>query len=68
MKAKLSDHAPNFSKVEVTLVDYKNDLIFEFEHNLKWRRAAEKSLNFSRTSKLLTAFRAATGGLRGPVK
>ena len=58
IKAKLSDHAPKFSKVVVTLVDYKNGLIIKFEHNLKWRRAAEKSLNFSRTSELLTAFRA----------
>ena len=67
IKAKLSDHTPNFSKVEVTLVDYKNGLIFKFEHNLKWRRAAEKSLNFSRTTKLLTAFCGAIRRLRGPV-
>ena len=60
IRAKLSDHAPKFSKVVVTLVDYKNGIIFEFEQYLKWRRAAEKSLNFSRTPKLLTAFRAAS--------
>ena len=48
IKAKLSDHAPNFSKVVVTLVDCKNGLILKFGLNLKWRRAAQKSLNFRR--------------------
>ena len=58
IRSKWLDHAPKFSKVVVTLVDCKNGLILKFGLNLKWRRAAEKSLNFSRTSELLTAFRA----------
>ena len=39
--SKWLDHAPNFSKVVVWLVIWKNGLILKFGFDLKWRRVAQ---------------------------